>query len=158
MASSKKSRNENKLLIKKSFSLKFDEIDYDKEKTELKKNKERSSLDNLSNNLDELNESNSCPGYSFKQSKNNPTSKSPFKIFEDKQLKSNTIEIQCDLEDEFTLKDSDLTEEELEIKANNPNNYWKLIAEKLRVELYDCLQENLEVSNLNVFLNKNNNF
>ena len=146
MASSSNSNNENKILIKKSFSLKFDEIENDKEKSELKKIKERNSLDNLSN-LEEFAESNSCSGYSFKNLKTSISSKSPFKIFEEKKTKniSNSIETQCDLDDEFCLKESDLTEDELEIKANNPNNFWRLIAEKLRVELFDSLEENVQV-------------
>ncbi len=140
--------NRSTPLIKKSYSLKFDEIDFDQEKSDLKKLKfkERNSLDNLSNSLiEELNESNSSakPGIKF--------TKSPFKIYQEKKVVGigenikQSIEIQCNLDEELTLKDSDLTEEELEIKAKNPSNYWKLIAERLRVELYENLQENMEV-------------
>ena len=131
--------------IKKSYSLKFDEIDFEQNKSELKKIKERNSLDNLSNSIiDDFNESNS----SFKGAQKS-FSKTPFKIFEEKNLiknVSNNAEVQCNLDEEFFLKESDLTEEELEIKTKNPNNYWKIIAEKLRVDLYDNLQENMEVS------------
>ena len=148
--SNAKNRSSDRLLVKKSYSLKFDEINLDTEKIELKKikSKERNSLDNLSNSLIEnLSESNSS-SVSFNEAKSSFMVKSPFKIFEDKKLLnagSNDVEIQCDLDNENCLKDSDLNEEEMELKAKNPNNYWKLIAEKLRVDLYDNLQENMEV-------------
>ena len=55
------------------------------------------------------------------------------------------VKVQCDLYNESILQDCDLNEKELEIKNKNPFCYWKLIAEKLRVDLRDTIQKNRQI-------------
>ena len=59
---------------------------------------------------------------------------------------TSSIEIQCEIEDDNTYDQCEFTEEELEIKRKNPENYMKIIAQKIRVELHDQLEENKEVN------------
>jgi hypothetical protein len=74
--------------------------------------------------------------------------KSAIKIFRDSSCDKNDIEIQCDIENDLiqNLVDNEFTEDELLIKEKNPETFLRLIAEKLRAELFDHLQENMEVS------------
>jgi len=60
-------------------------------------------------------------------------------------------EIECDLENEFTeedesvLKGLNLSEEQLKLKKENVAEFWKSVAEMIRSNLNDCLEENQEV-------------
>lgn len=61
------------------------------------------------------------------------------------------IGISCNLEneinhdDEFLLKKLNLTQEQLELKETNLNAFWKSVADTLRTDLSDLLDDNKEV-------------
>lgn len=142
----------NKKTIKKSSSLRFNEIEENIEDSAKKaKLSARNSLDNSLFAVHEDDEH----GVDKSQLK---SSASSFQIYEDNgskqkqqkdsdtQTKGVSIEIQCEIEEDSTYDQCELTEEELEIKRNNPDNYMKIIAQKIRVELHDQLEENKEVN------------
>ena len=142
----------NKKTIKKSSSLRFNEIDENNEESAKRsKLSARNSFDSSSFIIHESDEHENSPG---KQLLAKSISTQSFLIYEDKQSTSDTskekksmasIEIQCDIENEFD-DECELTHEEIEIKKKNPDNYMRTIAEKIRGELYENLQENMEVS------------
>lgn len=123
--------------MKKSRSLRFNIEDETNDSKKLK-NHGRSSFDNsLIQALNESDEFNA----SFEFVNNTTTCK----IYQERLNNKTNIAVQCDLNNEIDSIEGLLTQEELEIKEKNPDNYWKIIAEKVRVELYDQLQENIEV-------------
>ena len=65
----------------------------------------------------------------------------------------------CNLDLEFTdadeelIKKLNLTDDELMLKEKNLDEFWKLVAEKLRSKLSDTLEDNQEVNpNFLIFL------
>lgn len=60
-------------------------------------------------------------------------------------------EVECNLEnelsqdDEFLLKKINLTQEQIKLKAENQEAFWKSVAETLRSDLRDALDDNQEV-------------
>jgi hypothetical protein len=123
--------------MKKSRSLRFNIEDETNESKKLR-NHGRNSFDNsLIQAINESDEFNA----SFEFINNTTTCK----IYQDKLNIKNSIAIQCDFGNEADSIECLLTQEELEIKEKNPDSFWKLIAEKVRVELYEHLQENVEV-------------
>ena len=143
----------NKKTIKKSSSLRFNEIDENEDSAKKAKLSARNSLDNSLFSVHEDDEQ----ANNTSQLK---SSASAFQIYEDKETQqkqqqqqvdkpkpqTSSIEIQCEIEDDNTYDQCEFTEEELEIKRKNPENYMKIIAQKIRVELHDQLEENKEVN------------
>ena len=64
---------------------------------------------------------------------------------------SSEIETQCNLYDELTQEDEkllekiDKTEQQLKLKDQDTNAFWKSISETVRVDLQDALADNEEV-------------
>lgn len=63
-------------------------------------------------------------------------------------------EVECNLEnelsqdDEVLLKKVNLTQEQIKLKGENQEAFWKSIAETLRSDLRDALDDNQEVCSL----------
>lgn len=59
--------------------------------------------------------------------------------------------ISCNLENEFSqederlLKSLNLTEEQLKLKSENVEEFWKTVAQTVRSDLSDTLEENQDV-------------
>jgi hypothetical protein len=80
--------------------------------------------------------------------------KSPNKVPE-KSIKETKTSVNvgtcCNLETEFSEEDErllqhiQLTEEQLKLKSTDQEAFWKSVAETLRTDLADCLDENQEV-------------
>lgn len=72
---------------------------------------------------------------------------------------NNEFSCGCNLDLEFTdadeelIKKLNLTDDELMLKEKNLDEFWKLVAEKLRSKLSDTLEDNQEVNpNFLIFL------
>jgi hypothetical protein len=84
------------------------------------------------------------------------TENSPKKAAEKplKEVKTNvnSIGTGCNLEREFSEEDErllshiQLTEEQLKLRSTDQEAFWKSVAETLRTDLVDCLDENQEVT------------
>lgn len=67
-------------------------------------------------------------------------------------------EVECDLEnelsqdDELLLNKVNLTQEQIKLKEENQEAFWKSVAETLRSDLRDALDDNQEVCFLIQFL------
>ncbi|RNA06224.1 hypothetical protein BpHYR1_032502 [Brachionus plicatilis] len=64
------------------------------------------------------------------------------------------VEVECNLEnelsqdDEFLLKKINLTQEQIKLKTENQEAFWKIVAETLRSDLKDALDDNQELHRL----------
>ncbi|CAF0739400.1 unnamed protein product [Brachionus calyciflorus] len=72
------------------------------------------------------------------------------------------IGVGCNLEnefsqdDEFLMKKLNLTQEQLELKSKNLDAFWKSVAETLRVDLKDLLDDNQELHKLKELMEEEN--
>lgn len=138
----------NKKTIKKSTSLRFNEIDENEESAKKAKLSARNSLDNslfIVHEDDEHANTSLLKGSAFQIYEDKDPKEQQNTKPADKKKTTESIEIQCEIEDDPSYDQCELTEEELEIKMKNPDNYMKLIAQKIRVELHEQLEENKEV-------------
>jgi hypothetical protein len=82
-----------------------------------------------------------------------PTTTTVNKDLDSKKNKSssNEMEVQCNLENEFSeceeklVNACKLSEEELALKDRDIDAFWKMLCEKLRVELSETLETNAEL-------------
>jgi uncharacterized FlaG/YvyC family protein len=82
-----------------------------------------------------------------------------FSVFQMASISTSTSdkEIECNFNDEITKEDQlmidklQLTEEQLKLKEENIGEFWKSVAETLRINLSDSLEDNQEVKENYIF-------